>query len=159
MSTITQRQVKAVFARLKDAGLAENRHEVILGITENRTYHVAELTTAEYMSLMRYLDANSPKKDAAAKPQRANKTTQAKALILATELGLLPRVARGQKISTDGYKVFNDWMITKSVAKKILPACTQKELGLVIDQLEAWMRDKMRSTGVAISDNDESLPR
>jgi hypothetical protein len=159
MATITQRQVKAVFARLKDAGLADKRHEIILGATENRTYHVAELTKAEYDTLMRYLDANALKKDAAAKPQRASKATQAKALILATELGLLPRVAKGQKISTEGYKAFNEWMLTKSVAKKILPACTAHELGLVIDQLEAWMRDRMRSTGVAISDNDEGLPR
>ena len=146
---------KAFFACMKAHGFDESRRrELIGGWTEGRTYSLAGMRAPEIRDLIAHVDRTytRPMTEAERAEQAKLRKMRSKAMAIATDLELLPRVPMGAKIPHEGWKPFNEWLLANSEPKKALPQCSVAELGRVIDQLEAWQRDKRAKIGSHHSD-------
>lgn len=143
MTDITKLQIAGIHTALRVRGMHDQKNSLVLQYTNGRTSSVAAMTFTEAHELLKMLNGQkTEKKDPRDKMIRS-------IIAMAREMGV---ISREQVVGESGaievksnYKAFNEWLLTKSCAKKAsLNKCTYTELNNIVTQYKAiytsWLK-------------------
>lgn len=144
MQQITKSQIAAIQTAIRVKGLQEQKNDLVRQYTNGREVSVARMHFSEAHELLKMLNGQ-----AAATPAKPRDKMIRSLIAMAREMGVITKYktvdAGGQLTEKSDYSRFNDWLLTKSCAKKPnLNACTYEELNKLVTQYKAVYTDWLK---------------
>lgn len=142
MKDISKPQITAIQTALRAQQLQEQKQQLVLQYTGQRTSSVAAMYFSEAQELLKMLNGHRPQ------PQQRDKLIRS-IIAMAREMGVIIRKAvvndAGAIEQKSDYSQFNKWLLTKSTAKKAsLNHCSPDELLKLVNQYKAIYKDWLR---------------
>jgi hypothetical protein len=142
MKDISKPQITAIQTALRAQQLQEQKQQLVLQYTGQRTSSVAAMYFSEAQELLKMLNGQRQP------PQQRDKLIRS-IIAMAREMGVIVRKAvvndAGVMEEKSDYSQFNQWLLTKSTAKKAsLNHCSTDELLKLVNQYKAIYKDWLR---------------
>lgn len=128
----TDKQKKAIRALLHKQGLLQNKDEIVLSFTNNRTSHISEMNIEEAKDLLGWLFGDQKEKDKA-------EAMKKKLFAMCHEIGWISvkTYVQGSEVtSRKDYSRVHGWVEKYGYLKKPLGEYVYKELPKLISQFE-----------------------
>lgn len=136
---ITPGQLRAIHALLNEAGLMDEKADIVGGFTGGRTTHVREMKKGEAMALIQHLKSASPQPSPKEREYVGSEKMRNKILSMAHEMGW-----HQEGTNKIDMKHVNDWCLKYGYLHKKLDDYTYSELPRLVTQVEGVYKDFIR---------------